>query len=94
MRIAGFVVGVKKAIKHKEVTFMINFSDHIVKPKFELCNPTEKLGRVSRACKVMSFSLSSFCCYKEVAEEGGVVAQSLLLWRGVTIFSLAAVVRN
>jgi len=53
---------------------MIHTTNTIIKHKAGLLNLAEKLGNVSRACKVMGVSRDTFYRYQERVENGGVDA--------------------
>lgn len=53
---------------------MLHTNNPIIKHKAGLLNLAEKLGNVSKACKIMGVSRDTFYRYQELAEEGGIDA--------------------
>ena len=53
---------------------MMHTNDKVIKHKVGLLNLAEKLGNVSKACKMMGLSRDTFYRYKAAADEGGVEA--------------------
>ncbi len=51
---------------------MLKINDCIVKYKAELLNLADKLGNISKACKMMRVSRDKFYCYKEAVDNNSV----------------------
>jgi len=51
---------------------MLHTNNPIIKHKAGLLNLAEELGNVSKACKIMGVSRSTFYRYQELAAEGGI----------------------
>ena len=53
---------------------MLNGTKTVVKHKIGLLNLAEKLGNVSKACRLMGFSRDTFYRYQAAVEQGGIEA--------------------
>lgn len=57
-----------------KATLRLHTNNPIIKHKAGLLNLAEKLGNVSKACRVMGVSRDTFYRYQELADQGGVDA--------------------
>lgn len=53
---------------------MTTLNQNIIKHKARLLNLAEKLGNISKACKIMGFSRDTFYRYQSARDEGGLEA--------------------